>query len=44
MQENSLVTPVIGMLTFDLTAGVVLFTLLVQGTTIGRLIRVLEPR
>ena len=27
----------------DLTAGVVLFTLLVQGTTVGRLIRSLEP-
>jgi CPA1 family monovalent cation:H+ antiporter len=28
----------------DLTAGVVLFTLLVQGTTVGRLIRSLEPK
>jgi monovalent cation:H+ antiporter, CPA1 family len=27
----------------DLTAGVVLFTLLVQGTTVSRLIRALEP-
>jgi CPA1 family monovalent cation:H+ antiporter len=27
----------------DLTAGVVLFTLLVQGTTVGRLVRSLEP-
>ena len=27
----------------DLTAGVVLFTLLVQGTTVGRLIRALQP-
>jgi NhaP-type Na+/H+ or K+/H+ antiporter len=28
----------------DLTAGVVLFTLLVQGTTVGRLIRALQPK
>ena len=27
----------------DLTAGVVLFTLLVQGTTVGRLIHALKP-
>jgi CPA1 family monovalent cation:H+ antiporter len=30
-------------LILDLTAGVVLFTLLVQGTTVGRLIRSVEP-
>jgi monovalent cation:H+ antiporter, CPA1 family len=28
----------------DMTAGVVLFTLLIQGTTVGRLIRAAEPR
>ena len=28
----------------DLTAGVVLFTLLVQGSTVGRLLRFLEPK
>jgi len=28
----------------DLTEGVVLFTLVIQGTTVGRLIRACEPK